>query len=58
MGALYNDSNLDFTGQNNPYGLIQQAGKRSKKRTIRKSKKRTKKTTRKNTRKNKRRSRK
>lgn len=57
MGSLYNDSNLDFTGQNNPYGLIQQAGKRSTKRT-KMTKKKTKRTTRKNTRRNKRRSRK
>lgn len=50
MGALYNDSNLDFTGQYNPYGLIQQAGKRSKKQSKKRTKKGTKRKTRKNTR--------
>ena len=28
--ALYNGQNLDFTGNNNPYGLIQKAGKRTR----------------------------
>jgi hypothetical protein len=28
--SLYNGQNLDFTGNKNPYGLIQNAGKRKK----------------------------
>ena len=45
--SLYNGQNLDFTGNKNPYGLIQNAGKGTKgtKRTRRKgtrSKSRTK----------------
>ena len=36
--SLYNGQNLDFTGNKNPYGLIQNAGKGTKgtKRTRRK----------------------
>ena len=30
-GLLYNGQNLDFTGKTNPYGLIQNAGKRKRK---------------------------
>ena len=37
---LYNDNNLDFTGKENPFGLIQKGGKK-------KLKKRSKKTMRK-----------
>ena len=33
---LYNGKNLNFTGEENPYGLIQKAGKRKTKR-LRKS---------------------
>ena len=29
--SLYNGQNLDFTGNKNPYGLIQNAGKRKRK---------------------------
>jgi len=31
--SLYNGQNLDFTGNKNPYGLIQNAGKRRTRRT-------------------------
>ena len=51
--SLYNGQNLDFTGNKNPYGLIQNAGKgtrrkgtrskRSKSRTKRRRSKRTRK---------------
>ena len=44
---LYNSSNLDYTGSktNNPYSLIQKAGKRKRKRKTRtKTKKRKTKT--------------
>ena len=30
---LYNGQNLDFTGKSNPYGLIQNAGKRTTRKT-------------------------
>jgi hypothetical protein len=36
---LYNDSNLAYTGSNNPYALIQSAGKKRKLRKSRKSRK-------------------
>jgi len=36
MNSLYNGQSLSYTGSANPYGLIQQAGKRRK---IRKGKK-------------------
>ena len=56
--SLYNGQNLDFTGNKNPYGLIQNAGKGTKgtKRTRRKgtrsnSKSRSKKSKRRGTRK-------
>ena len=47
--SLYNGQNLDFTGNKNPYGLIQNAGKRKKSKRSRskKSSKRSKKRTRK-----------
>jgi hypothetical protein len=41
---LYNGQNLDFTGNKNPYGLIQNAGKRRKRRTMRRKTRKTKKT--------------
>jgi len=42
---LYNNSNLDYTGNkmNNPYSLIQKAGKRKTKRTRKRSGKKTRK---------------
>ncbi len=46
--SLYNGQNLDFTGNKNPYGLIQNAGKRNRrnnkrsKRSNRSKKSRTK----------------
>ena len=33
---LYNSSSLDFTGSENPYGLIQKAGKKRSRKTMRK----------------------
>ena len=50
--SLYNGQNLDFTGNKNPYGLIQNAGKRKKSKRSRskkskKSSKRSNKRTRK-----------
>jgi hypothetical protein len=33
---LYNGQNLDFTGDKNPYGLIQKAGKKRSKKSMRK----------------------
>jgi hypothetical protein len=36
---LYNGQNLDFTGNKNPYGLIQTAGKKRPKKTMRKKRK-------------------
>lgn len=33
---LYNGENLDFTGDKNPYGLIQKAGKKISKKSRRK----------------------
>jgi hypothetical protein len=45
---LYNGQNLDFTGNKNPYGLIQNAGKRRirrKRRTLRRKTRQTRKTT-------------
>lgn len=42
--SLYNGQNLDFTGNKNPYGLIQSAGKGTKrKRSNNKRSKRSKK---------------
>lgn len=40
---LYNNSNLDYTGNkmNNPYSLIQKAGKRKTRRSRKRSVKRT-----------------
>jgi hypothetical protein len=51
---LYNGQNLDFTGKENPYGLIQKAGKSIKKTKMRKTMRKTKmrKTMRKTMRKN------
>ena len=48
---LYNSSNLDYTGSksNNPYSLIQKAGKRKRKTMTKKRKTKTK-TKRRNTR--------
>ena len=42
---LYNNSNLDYTGNkmNHPYSLIQKAGKRKTKRTRKRSGKKTRK---------------
>lgn len=46
---LYNGGNLDFTGNYNPYGLIQNGGKRKSRRTKKTIRKRRKsKKTRKN----------
>ena len=50
--ALYNGQNLDFTGNHNPYGLIQNAGKGRRTRTRTKGKR--KRTKRKRTRRNRR----
>ena len=33
---LYNGQNLDFTGKENPYGLIQKAGKKRSRKSMRK----------------------
>jgi len=33
---LYNGQNLNFTGKENPYGLIQKAGKKRSRKSIRK----------------------
>lgn len=41
---LYNGQNLDFTGNKNPYGLIQNAGKRRIRRTVRRKTRKTRKT--------------
>ena len=35
---LYNGQNLDFTGKENPYGLIQKAGKKRSRKSMRKGK--------------------
>ena len=47
--SLYNGQNLDFTGNKNPYGLIQNAGKgtRRKRRGTRSKRSRSNKRTRK-----------
>ena len=54
--SLYNGQNLDFTGNKNPYGLIQNAGKgtkgtKSKRSRSKRSRSRTKKSRSKRTRK-------
>lgn len=51
--SLYNGQNLDFTGNKNPYGLIQNAGKGTKRKGTRskRSKSRTKRSRSKRTRK-------
>ena len=36
---LYNGQNLDFTGNKNPYDLIQNAGKKRSRKTMRKKRK-------------------
>lgn len=40
---LYNGTNLDFTGNENPYGLIQKAGKRKTRKTRKSIRKKIKK---------------
>ena len=44
---LYNGQNLDFTGKENPYGLIQKAGKKRSRKSMRKRGKTMRKTMRK-----------
>ena len=40
--SLYNGQNLDFTGNKNPYGLIQNAGKGTKRKRNKSKSKRNK----------------
>ena len=41
---LYNGQNLNFTGKENPYGLIQKAGKKRSRKSMRKGKRGKRKT--------------